>query len=513
MSVVGIDLGTTYSSISYLDAAGKPCIVPLKDGGRMLPSLIYYDVESGGELRVGQIAEQQSPIFPERVAGNFKRFMGKDHVIKVLGKDFSPTALSAVILKKLRQDFEQSVGPITSAVISVPAHFETEAREATLEAARIAKIPCSILVNEPTAAILSASLTKSLQGKVLVFDLGGGTFDVTLAEVKGESVEVLSSEGDLDLGGRHFDMEILLQANEGYLKEHGEPLVQEGRNDLLKPNSLAFRQHQTDAESVKKTLSAVARTPKTFLQEGKSSTVDFSRKQFEDRISTYLAKASTLVDVVLENAGMDPCDVNHVVLVGGSTRVPAVHAQLKKMFDEERVISAPNVDEAVCLGAAIRAGLEAADGELSVAQKIALASTSLLDVTNKNYGTLSLDGASGELKNSIILRKDTQLPCKATDTFFTVNDNQTEVECKVTECSYDERDPDLVTIKKSAVLKLPPGRSAGQEIRVTYSYDVNQVVHCEFFDVASGRRQEIQLALDNDCETSVEFEIDDFVIE
>jgi molecular chaperone DnaK len=183
------------------------------------------------------------------------------------------------------------------------------------------------------------------------------------------------------------------------------------------------------------------------------------------------------------------------------------------MFDEERVISAPNVDEAVCLGAAIRAGLEAADGELSVAQKIALASTSLLDVTNKNYGTLSLDGASGELKNSIILRKDTQLPCKATDTFFTVNDNQTEVECKVTECSYDERDPDLVTIKKSAVLKLPPGRSAGQEIRVTYSYDVNQVVHCEFFDVASGRRQEIQLALDNDCETSVEFEIDDFVIE
>lgn len=513
MSVVGIDLGTTYSSISYLDAAGKPCIVPLMDGGRMLPSLIYYDAEGGGELRVGQIAEQQSAISPGQVAGNFKRFMGKNHVIKVLEENFSPTALSAVILKKLRQDFEQSVGPITSAVISVPAHFETEAREATLEAARIAKIPCSILVNEPTAAILSSSLTKSLQGKVLVFDLGGGTFDVTLAKVEGESVEVLSSEGDLDLGGRHFDMEVLLQANEGYLMEHGEPLVLEGRDELLKPNSLVFREHQTNAESVKKMLSVVARTPKTFLRAGRSSTIDFSRGQFENRISTYLAKASTLVDVVLENAEMDPCDVDYVVLVGGSTRVPAVRELLTKMFDEERVISAPNVDEAVCLGAALRAGLEAADGELSMAQKAALASTSLLDVTNKNYGTLSLDGASGELENVIILRKDTPLPCKATDTFFTVHDDQTRVQCKVTECSYDERDPDLVTIKKSTILELPPGRSSGQEIRVTYSYDVNQVVHCEFFDVSSGRRQEIQLNLDDDCEASVEFKIDDFVIE
>ncbi len=514
MNIVGIDLGTTYCAIAYLDSMGKACVQPVKDG-HLLPSLIYCDTEDNNELLVGQIAKGMASDRPENVAGNFKRHMGKGLPIKLHNMEFTPKDLSAVLLKKLKQDFEEAVGPIGTAVITVPAHFEAEARKATLEAARIAGIPCDTLINEPTAAILSCAATKRLQGKVLVFDLGGGTFDATLAEVKGEDVKVLTSQGDLDLGGRIFDLEILLLANEAFRAEFGEPLIDETKAQLEDPNSLAFRCHQEKAEEIKKDLSGRKSSARTFIRTGdnKSLTVKINREQFEEKIAPYLGKAWTAIEVAMEDAGLTAADIDHVLLVGGSVRIPAIQEGLARIFGQGKIMTAPSVDEAVCLGAAIRAALEADSRMLNSVQRSALENKSLTDVTNRHYGTLTINVEDGRLINAIILKKDTPLPCSATETFYTIVEGQTEVECKITESSWEERDADLVQLKATATLHLPPNRPAEREVRVTYSYDINQVIQCEFLDVESGRKEVVELNLEKESDKANDFQIDDFVID
>lgn len=514
MSFVGIDLGTTFSAISHLDASGRPAIVPLRDGPRLLPSAIWAKPGAGDQLLVGDIAVNQLGTTPELVAQDFKRHMGSGMSFQLGDRSFSPTELSSFILRRLKQDYEDSQGvAITSAVISVPAHFQAEAREATLEAARRAGLPCEFLINEPTAAILSSSRSMNLDGTVLVFDLGGGTFDATIATVCGGEVEVLTSEGDLDLGGRDFDNALLEIGNRFFVEEHGYPLLgdQPGSVD----RSLSQKRYQADAVRTKIDLSTLedARLTLTDREANKTTSKTVLRSEFERALVPFLGKAESVVDLALENAKLQPADIDYVLLVGGSVRVPAVKALLERSFGADKVRLAPNVDEAVCLGAAVRAGLAANPHLLSPAQKATLAGSSLAEVTNKSYGTLTLaDPATGRLTNTVILSKDTPIPCSKSDTFYTIVDGQTTVNCQLTEYPYDEEDADLVPVKLSEELALPPGRPAGQEIRVTYSYDVNQVIHCEFLDVASGRKASFQVEPGRGGSNS-SFNIDDFVID
>ncbi len=514
MSFVGIDLGTTFSAISHLDSSGRPAIVPLRDGPRLLPSAVFANPGAVGQLLVGDIAVAQLATNPDRVAQDFKRHMGSGKTIQLGDKTFSPTELSSVILRRLKQDYEDAQGvAITSAVISVPAHFQAEAREATLEAARLAGLPCEFLINEPTAAILSSSRSMDLDGTVLVFDLGGGTFDATIAKVEGGEVEVLTSEGDLDLGGRDFDNAVLEIGDQFCLEEHGYSLL--GDQAGAEGKSRSQKQFQTDAVKTKITLSQLDTARLTLHDDkaNKTTTGNVRRADFERAIAPFLGKAESVVDLALENAHLQPADIDHVLLVGGSVRVPAVQDLLQRTFGEDKVRLAPNVDEAVCLGAAVRAGLAANPHLLTPAQKATLAGSSLAEVTNKSYGTLTVaDPATGRMNNAVILSKDTPIPCSKSDTFYTVADGQTAVQCQLTEYVYDEEDADLVSVKVSEELSLPPGRPAGQEIRVTYSYDVNQVIHCEFLDVASGRKASFQVEPDRGASNS-SFNIDDFVID
>lgn len=511
MAIVGIDLGTTFSAIAHLDDSGKPAIVPVS-GERTLPSLVYVDREQGDRLVVGAVAGNMLRAKPEFVAGDFKRHMGRGKTLDVGGVSLTPIALSSVILKKLRQDFEAAVGKITHAVISVPAHFESNAREATLEAARAAGIPCTNLINEPTAAILTCSAAGRVQGNVLVYDLGGGTFDITAARVSGDDVKVLSTEGDLDLGGRDFDELIIRHASQEFEKKHGSPLC-------AADSPHASKRHWEAAEALKKGLSSLGEIVEVFSNSELAAMVEvkLTREELEDLIRGKLSKSMQLVDLVLENVEWSPDEVDRILLVGGSTRVPLVKELLANVFGAEKVVSAPSVDEAVALGAAIQAGLTAEADQLTRMQVESLGDRSLSEVTSMVYGTVTLAG-SGELEVATIIPKDAPIPCKKKDTFYTTHAGQTEVNCRVTEHPYEESDPDLVKVKDSVTLHLPPGREAQKEIVVTYSYDANQCIHCEFVDVESGNKAEMKVDAGSSAKpkgdgVSMDFNLDDFVIE
>ncbi|KPK43917.1 MAG: hypothetical protein AMJ65_04535 [Phycisphaerae bacterium SG8_4] len=493
-SIVGIDLGTTFSALAILNAIGKPEIVPNADGERLTPSAIFFDEENSDLIRVGIEAVNSRHLNAERSVRWIKRKMGDaDYRKSVDSKDWTAVELSALILKKLRQDCALENGEIHDAVISVPAHFDEVRRKATMDAGALAGLNVIGIVNEPVAAALYYATTREVSGKVLVYDLGGGTFDVTILDVKGHQMDIVCSQGDHALGGVDFDRKVLELLEQSYRDKFGAELIG-SEEDRAK--------YEDEAEDIKRTLSRRQVAKIMLYGPAGSMRVEITREMFEQAISDLMNRADILVEVALDEAHVEPSKIDKVLLVGGSTRIPLVREHLEKMFGFAPE-TAVNVDECVGLGAALHAGLTMLREKPEVVPpgiSNGLRDINLTDVCNHSYGTVCapLDKETGRrvIANRIILNKNMPVPCEASQTFYTLTDGQSELEVTITQ----GEDTDVEYVKKVATHKfeLPPDRPAGCPIKVTYGYDVNQRMHCKFEDVQSSKVLEVDLSLNGD---------------
>jgi len=497
-NLVGIDLGTTFSALAFLNAIGRPEIVPNADGDRLTPSAIFFDEDNPDIIRVGVEAINARHLNAQRSVRWVKRHIGEtDYRKNIDGKDWTAVELSALILKKLKQECSAENGEIRDAVISVPAHFDEVRRKATMDAGTMVGLNVIGLVNEPVAAALYYATTCEVFGKVLVYDLGGGTFDVTIMEVKGHQMDIICSQGDHALGGIDFDQKILQIMEQKYRDKFGAELIHTDEDRA---------KYEDEAEDIKKTLSRRPVAKKMLYGPVGNLRVEITREMFEEAISSLIARIDILLEVALEEAGLESSEIDKILLVGGSTRIPLVQQRLEKMFGfiPEATV---NVDECVALGAALHAGLamlrEKPD-EVPAGITSGLRDINLTDVCNHSYGTVCapIDKETGRrvIQNRIILRKNTPLPCEASQMFYTMSEGQTEVEVTITQ----GEDSAVEYINKIAThkFKLPPNRPAGCPIKVTYSYEVNQRMHCRFEDLQSGRTLEVDFCLDQNGKIS-----------
>ena len=486
-TIAGIDLGTTFSALARLNGIGRPEIVPNSEGERITPSAVYFDDEEVGAIRVGLEAINCRQLNPDRAVRWIKRYMGDAEWKKTIDeRTWTPEEISSLILKKLKQDGSIESG-IEDVVISVPAHFDEVRRKATMDAGLMAWLNVIGIVNEPVAAALYYATTQQVSGRVLVYDLGGGTFDVTVMDVDGQNMNIVCSQGDHALGGVDFDKKIVELFEAAYRSEHGQDLIQ---------NEQDRAKYEDEAEDVKKTLSRRNSVRKVLYGPAGSARVEITREQYEQAIEPLIARTEILIEVALEEAKSAVSDINKVLLVGGSTRMPVVRDRLEKKFGFAPEI-AVNVDECVALGAAIHAGLTMMrDNPGAVSQGIAsgLKGVQLKDVCNHSYGTICapLDEETGKyiIRNTIILKKNTPLPCEEMQTFYTMSEGQTELQVTITQG--EDEDPQYVNQIGQEVFELPPNRSANQPIHVRYSYDTNQRMHCRFLDGESGRTLEVE---------------------
>jgi len=483
---IGIDLGTTYSAVAVLNHAGKPEIVPNVDGERITASAVYF--QQSGPVVIGNDAVNAAGGWPDRVVRWVKREMGNEQwSFSIDGTPHGSVEISALILKKAKQDAEQVLGPIDAAVITVPAYFDELRRKATMDAARLAGLEVLRIVNEPTAAALAYASSGTLLGKLLIYDLGGGTFDVSIVDVASQSdVSVISSEGDHRLGGHDFDLRLAERFDAAFRDEFGESLLDD-----------PVSRHETiqEAERVKRTLSKLDSAPASLRKGGRSTGISVTRNEFEQLTNDLLVRTEMLVENALDGPGLRPSDIDGVVLVGGSTRLPAVQAMLQERFGKPPIRTV-NPDEAVALGASIQAAMilaERGESDLPAAKAREVAAISLSDVTNHSYGTIALEENTGVVmtRNSIIIPKSTPIPCSITQPYYTVMDGQTQIECQITQG--EDLDPEFVNTLASEMMDLPPDRPANQEIAVTFSYDANGRMACDFHDLASGRRKHFDL--------------------
>ena len=494
---VGIDLGTTFSALAYIDESGRPAVVEISDyrDDNLLPSKVAM---IKGDVIVGERARRHFAIAEDEAASTFKRDMGEDKIFCVSGADLSPTQLSAAVLKKLKDEFEDKIGPISEAVITIPANFSQEARDATMEAGRMAGLTVKYIINEPTAAALyyAHDAKAELSGYYAVFDLGGGTFDVSVIKVNGQDVEVVASNGIAKLGGDDFDTSLWKLISKKYKEETGKDLSIE---DFP----------LNDAEDVKKTLSRRKRA----TVEIERDLVDVSRLEFEEQISTLIAQVEMMCENTIEEAGVDPSQITSVFLAGGSTRIPCVLDCVEKVFQQEP-ISTANVDEVVALGASVYAAYKSDGKALSAIQKKSINQLNLTEVTNEYFGTISIgesEARGAEVVNTILIHKGEKLPCSFTKSFFTMHDGQDAINCTITESKSPETNPKFVKVIHEEDLTLPPGRPAGQEVEVTFAYDENQMMLCTFKDVESGKQKEISIS--KAAANSTGSEIDRFLVE
>lgn len=497
-NIAGIDLGTTFSSLAMLNAIGKPEIIPNADGERLTPSVIYFDEENPNNVRVGIEALNSRYLNAQRSVRWIKRHMGDPNYHKMIdSKDWTPVELSALILKKLKQDCSIEHGEIRDAVISVPAHFDEVRRKATMDAGTMAGLNVIGIVNEPVAAALYYATTRNVSGKVLVYDLGGGTFDVTIMNVNGHQMDIICSQGDHALGGIDFDRKILEILEQNYREKFSADLIG-SEEDRAK--------YEDEAEDIKKTLSRRDVAKKMLYGTAGNMRVEVTREMFEQGISELMNRVDILVEVALEEAGLKPSGINNVLLVGGSSRIPLVQKHLEKIFGFPPE-NAVNVDECVALGAALHAGLtmlREKPGAVPTGMASGLKGISLTDVCNHSYGTICapLDKETGRrvVENRIILKKNTPLPCEASQMFYTLTKGQKEVEVTITQG--EDKAVEYVNKITTHKFKLPADRPAQCPIKVTYSYDVNQRMHCKFEDVQSGSVLEVDLSLDQEGKVS-----------
>ena len=499
-NIAGIDLGTTFSALAVLNAIGKPEVVANAEGERLTASAIFFDEDDSNLARVGVEAINSRHINVDRSVRWIKRHMGDtDYIKKIDDKNWSPVELSSLILKKLAQECLNGPGDVTDVVISVPAHFDELRRKATMDAGALAGLNVIGIVNEPVAAALYYATTIEVSGRILVYDLGGGTFDVTIMNANGQEIEIVCSQGEHALGGVDFDR-MILEIMENRYKEKFDSELIETDEERAK--------YEDEAEDIKKTLSRRQVARVMLYGPAGSMRLEITREDFEQAISSLVGRTDMLIETALHEASLKPEDIDKVILVGGSSRIPLVQKRLEDIFGHapESIV---NVDECVALGAALHAGLtiqrENPD-KLDASITNSLKEIKLTDVCNHSYGTICapIDEETGKhvIKNHIILTKNTPLPCEVTETFYTMTEGQTELQVNVTqgegEC------PEYVNKMATHTLELPPDRAAKCPIKVTYSYDVNQRMHCKFEDVQSNEVFEIELSVEEDTGVSKE---------
>ena len=500
-NLIGIDLGTTFSAVGTLDETGRPIIVHNQEGSNITPSVVSF--LGPAKVEVGEGARRVLGIDQDTI-GRFKREMGTSKTYSVLEEEHTPTSLSALVLKKLKEDAEASIGDISEAVVTIPANFANEAREATMHAAKSAGLPVNFIINEPTAAALFYGFQTSVElgGSYAVYDLGGGTFDISIIQVAGQDIDVMATNGVSRLGGDDFDEALQKLVMEKFKAETGEEL---DPKDFTKNH----------AEEEKKTLSRREQCLAYVSSRSGRVNISITRIEFEEAISSYIAQTEMLCESALDEAGLEPSGVNGVFLVGGSTRIPCVRESVQRIFGQEPIASA-NVDEVVGLGAALYAAFKGDRSQLNPIQKQSIDKIKVAEITSKFFGTLAVteDAARGGLKhaNSVLIKKGEKIPYSTTQSFFTMYDGQEGVSCEVTESNSPETDPRFVNVIWKGDLPLLPNRPEGQEIKITYEYDENQIMHCSFVDVESGKETKVDLDRGSGTTTGDD-DIDKFTVE